>query len=246
LVDKKQAVSSSQSVGDCKVAQRIGILSSTGYGGTTPTIFADFKAAFENATSGYGSTPAYAGVTVQAKGKYSASGKINRQLYRGLTLLQTAAQPADIVIALGGLVAAHAAVDRAEKPFLVLIGRVPEESDFVLTDNPNYMGGVNLHTAHNNMDRRDALITAFSTSMSPIVQKDVWLLYNPNSRMGRSEVHEWKAQGGRAVAAATPVEDMRTATTRLSSTWPSSGYSEMEQNVLSLAPIRFFPCNGSI
>jgi hypothetical protein len=103
---------------------------------------------------------------------------------------------ADIIIAAGGLMAAHAAVQEADKPFLVLIGRIPEMGDFVLTDNENYRGGVNLNMVVGNVKRRAAL-----KGILPLGTTDdqIWLLYNPNSRMGKSELNEWMSLGGNAV-----------------------------------------------
>jgi hypothetical protein len=180
----------------------IGVLTSTVFGGPAGTIGAAFKTSFEN---GYrivtgGAAPNYA-LIVEATGKYSADGKAQKRLYRGVGELEAAG--ADILVAVGGLVAAHAVVQRSDKPFLVLIGRLPESSDFSLVENLKFRGGVNLNTVHHNFQRRDRLRARFPT----IAQSDVWLLYNPNSRIGKSEVNEWKAQDGRAMPAAIAAED---------------------------------------
>jgi len=179
----------------------IGILTSTQYGAPT-TIFADYKSFFE---TGFGSPPTYASNSpYEAKGKYSSTGTIYNNLYRGVIQLQRGANSADIIVAVGGLVSAHAAVKESDSWFIVLVGRTPEDGDFALTDNPKYLGGVTLQQS--NIQRRDALINHFSTPAAPITNNDVWLLYNPNSRMSRAEVREWRENGGRAVAAAVPVE----------------------------------------
>jgi hypothetical protein len=102
------------------------------------------------------------------------------------------------MVAVGGLVSAHPVVQKSTLPFLVLIGRIPEETDFSLKDNDGYRGGVELHMVQDNIKRRNALMNAFN-----IQDPDtVFLLFNPNSRMGRSEANEWRAQGGDAIPAA--------------------------------------------
>jgi hypothetical protein len=177
---------------------QIGILTSTG--------FDDFKAAFQ---SGFGATtPGY--ITEEAKGKYDAQGSRNhKELYRGVTHLN---KDADIIIAAGGLMAAHAAVQKADKPFLVLVGRIPETDDFVLTDNENYRGGVNLNMVVGNVKRRAAL-----KGILPLGTTDnqIWLLYNPNSRMGKSELNEWTSLGGNAVPGVSGDNDSSKIATQL-------------------------------
>jgi hypothetical protein len=179
--------------------QYVGILTSTLYSGT---IGADFKSSFESGfATTFGAAPTYATASpVEANGAYDARGKVRKALYNGVTkLITTKPNQASLIIALGGLVSAHAAVQNSTIPFLVLTGRVPEESDFTLLENTYYCGGVDLHTVGNNFDRRDSLISRFGVASS-----SVYLLYNPNSRMAQSEVNEWRAQGGEAEAAAVP------------------------------------------
>jgi hypothetical protein len=181
---------------------RIGILTSTvfsnQFGNTTGT---DFRTAFE---AGFGAAPSYATNSPQeALGKYSADGKVHKALYQGVDQLQKqGANPAEIIVAVGGLLAAHAAVERSKVPFLVLIGRVPETCDFDLTDNDQYRGGINQRAANSNQDRADALVTTFG-----IAKSNIWLLFNPNSRTGKAEAHEWRQQGGHTVPAAISVDD---------------------------------------
>jgi hypothetical protein len=179
----------------------VGILSSTTFSGAG-TIGADFAASFTAGfTAQFGSAPSAATSSPQeANGKYDSSGKLRKQLYDGVDVMCSGANAANIIVAVGGLVSAHAAVVRAKVPFVVLIGRIPDASDFTLGDNEHYCGGIDLHTVHNNMDRRDALLTNFNT----LAATDIWLLYNPNSRMGESEANEWRTQGGHAIAAAVP------------------------------------------
>jgi hypothetical protein len=173
---------------------KIGILTSIKFDNTT--LKTNFETGF---SSTFGANPTYAtGGHEEANGKYdSAGGKIHKNLNKGARRLN---KDADIVVALGGLVAAHAGAKLVkDKPLLVLIGRVPEKSDFDLTDNENYLGGVDLHTAQNNVDRREALMAKYQTiKHNP---ENVWLLYNPNARMADSEVTEWTAHGGKALPA---------------------------------------------
>jgi hypothetical protein len=179
----------------------IGILTSTVFsnqaGNTTGS---EFRTAFE---TGFGAGLSYASKSPQeAFGKYSANGKVHRVLYRGVDQLRQGANKADIIVAVGGLLAAHAAVQRSDVPFLVLIGRLPESTDFELTDNDQYRGGINQRAANYNQDRANALATTFG-----IAKSKIWLLFNPNSRTAKAEAHEWRQQGGRIVPAAVSVDD---------------------------------------
>jgi hypothetical protein len=185
----------------------VGILTSTTFGGGGGSLGNDFKTAFE---AGFRSTvtgsvnPTYAtnGV-IEAKGKYDSKGKIRKELYHGAKKLTKGANPAQVIVAVGGLVSVHAVVDKTDEvPFLVLTGRIPETGDFSLGDNDYYCGGVDLHTVHTNLDRRDALTTQFGLSAN-----DIWLLYNPNSRIGESEANEWKSRGGNAFPVGSPGDD---------------------------------------
>jgi hypothetical protein len=184
----------------------IGIVTSTKFSGPGGSLGDDFKDAFETGFSEVstgGVAPTYATNSPQeANGNYTADGNVHRDLFRGVRQLQRGAQKADIIVAVGGLVAAHAAVLRSDVPFLVLIGRVPESDDFALTDNENYRGGIDLRAANHNRERRNALVDAFN-----IPKEDIWLLFNPNSRMGKSEAHDWRQQGGRVMRATRPIDD---------------------------------------
>jgi hypothetical protein len=153
-----------------------------------------FRTWFE---TGYGSSPPYAGGSpVEIGGDYDSNGRRNRKSYRQVAALD---DPATVLVAVGGLVAAHPVVQRTTKsPFLVLVGRIPEASDFSFTDNDNYCGGVELHMVQDNTKRRAALMAQFSLG-DP---SKIFLLFNPNSRMGQSEANEWRAQGGDAIPAA--------------------------------------------
>jgi hypothetical protein len=163
----------------------------------TSTVFSEFQYSFDQ---GFGSTPNY--VLKEAKGEYDAQGsRHHRKMYTDMADLNRNAAVTLIIVA-GGLAAAHAAVQKSEKPFLVLIGRIPESSDFVLTDNDQYFGGVNLNTVQANKKRGEALNLPFN---------QICLLYNPNSRMSISEANEWSSLGGKVLAALTGDNDESTA-----------------------------------
>ena len=148
-----------------------------------------FRTNFEN---GYGMAPPYANPpALEAGGDYDSTGKRNKKLYRDMEQKFNRPQAqggATVVVAVGGLMSAHPVVEKATQPFLVLIGRIPEAADFSLTDNENYKGGVELHMVHDNIKRRNALVAQFPASI-PDPGK-VYLLFNPNSRMSRSEAND--------------------------------------------------------
>ena len=178
----------------------IGVLTSIDFGGAANSLGRQFKNSFE---AGYqriaGHAPTYPGNSPQdAKGKYSADGRVHRNLFKGVNKLNNTA---DLIISLGGLVSAYATVQEAEKPFLVLLGRKPESTDFALEDNANFCGGVDLHTTQDNQARVQALVGI------GVPQNSIWLMYNPNSRMGRSEAAEWRRTGNKAIRAAISVDD---------------------------------------
>ncbi len=177
------------------MAQTVGIVTSLTW--TDP-----FKARFE---TGYGAGIQYATASpLEANGDYDSEGKRNKKLYRQMRQLNKPAPTgATIVVSVGGLVAAHPVVQRATQPFIVLIGRIPEAVDFMLRDNENFCGGVELNMVRQNVKRRDALFAAFPAIGS---LDNIFLLYNPNARMGRSEANEWIAQpqGGDTISAVMP------------------------------------------
>jgi hypothetical protein len=76
---------------------------------------------------------------------------------------------------------------------------VPNLSDFSLSDNDNYLGGVDLHSAVSNIERGALLMNQFPAAITAANQ--VYLLYNPNSRTGVSEAREWVEHGFAAIPA---------------------------------------------
>jgi hypothetical protein len=118
------------------------------------------------------------------------------------TINNITVNPPHMIVSLGGLVTAHAVTMMAQKPFLVVIGQIPKSDDFVLAQNNNYYGGVNLNTTHDNVRRRQFLATSAGIPLDSI-----WLLHNPNARMSMMEVEEWRNGHrirGHAAAAAVP------------------------------------------
>jgi hypothetical protein len=91
----------------------------------------------------------------------------------------------NLIIAVGGLVSAHAAYRRSQRtPFLVLFGNTPK---FDLDSNPNFRGGVNLAMLAKDVERHDQLCSMFGIS-DP---KKVALIWNSKSKMGRDEKEAW-------------------------------------------------------
>jgi hypothetical protein len=188
----------------CKMAI-IGILTST-------TLTNDLRTAFE---LGFGAAaPTYAHNSPrEAAGHYDARGVRNKNLYRAVNVLnkQSGAgmDGADIIVAVGGVGAAHAVVKRSQKPFLVVIGQVPDAQDFSLEDNDNYLGGVDLHSTNSNLQRAATLMDQFPGAIT--AAKQVHLLYNSNSRTGSAEAKEWTSHGFTAVPAVLDNEENSTA-----------------------------------
>jgi hypothetical protein len=182
---------------------RIGILTSIDFGGGAASLGRQFKDSFE---TGYrrvatgGAAPTYAnGSPHEANAKYSADGRVHKKLNNGVNKFN--GNNADFIVALGGLVSAYAAVQFAEKPFLVLVGRRPDSTDFALEDSEFFFGGIDLHTTQDNGARVQALVAM------GVAEANIWLMYNPNSRMGRAEAADWKRAGKKSVRAAVSADE---------------------------------------
>jgi hypothetical protein len=170
---------------------KVGIITSTTFSGT------ELETAFNSGWGGNGPGGANE-VVVQAGGVYDADNIVHSKLRDGVNTLNNsiANGGSDMIVAFGGLITAHAVVKRSKKPFIVLVGHLPDNSDFSLTDNENYLGGIDLHTASSNIERRDALVAQFNLTPTQVA-----LIYNPNSRTGRSEYMEWMAHGSHIAVA---------------------------------------------
>jgi hypothetical protein len=107
----------------------------------------------------------------------------HQELYDAMTSADGTAN-VDLIIAAGGLLAAHAANKKIQnKPFLVLFGESPR---FVL-DNDLYCGGVNLDMVSQTIARHDFIVSRYS-----IAADRVCLIWNSNSKIGRFERKAWK------------------------------------------------------
>jgi hypothetical protein len=132
---------------------------------------------------------------VELDGKYDngdgAKGK-RQDLYKAMDDADSDAD-LDVVVAAGGLVAAHAANKvLRKKPFLVLVGSQP--TTFAL-DNPMHCGGVNLDMVQQTNARRDELCKHYG-----LKPEEVCLLWNQNSKMGSDELAKWGKYPNEAVA----------------------------------------------
>jgi hypothetical protein len=174
----------------------IGLVTSTTF---DPILLTEFK----NGLQSTGTPPWVIGTNVdlsplkEADGQYDNIGgdaDSNTKLYDLVDSFNTV-NDVKLVVAVGGLVAAHAAVKKANKPYLLLVGRVP--SDFPLDNTvPRFCGGVNLNIVASNEQRGSELARIFSGAPFSVTADTVALIYNPNSRMGRLEARKWKRNSG--------------------------------------------------
>jgi hypothetical protein len=95
-----------------------------------------------------------------------------------------------LIVTAGGLAAAFVAQNSSTKPFLVIVGQVPDDFDL---NSQYFCGGMNLDTPGGNATRNKFLIDTFSTLANPIAPNQVCLVYNSNSRMTKSERRAWQA-----------------------------------------------------
>jgi hypothetical protein len=102
-----------------------------------------------------------------------------------------------MIVAVGGLVSAFAAMKYSTKPFLVMIGQLPASDDFDLDpdDTFNFFGGINLATTAANAARH-----ATVTALAACEPEQVFLVFNNNARMAKAERRAWKAHGWRSIA----------------------------------------------
>ena len=109
----------------------------------------------------------------------------------------------DLLVAAGGLVSAIALAKSsagAAKPFLIIVGGLPNNPGNNLSNNNNLIGGVNLHTAHQNNVRAGCLWDAFGPSgtISHAITSlvNICLYYNGNSHSHDKERDEFSFRGG--------------------------------------------------
>jgi hypothetical protein len=176
----------------------IGYVTSGAYDGSFKTQFLAGLAS--PAGGGWQGNPAQPNPTVlikvrEADGDYDAKG-VKQTLKRYIENLN-ADKDVRLIVAVGGLVTAFAAVKFATKPYLVLVGQIPTSDDFDLDPEaePNFCGGINLATTATN-DQRNAKMVGL-TGCRP---DEVCLVFNENARMAKSERRAWKAHGWPALA----------------------------------------------
>jgi hypothetical protein len=100
----------------------------------------------------------------------------------------------DLIISVGGVVAAHAAQDQIRKtPFLVIIGQLPKTFSLSTDKNPSqdkFCGGMNLDMVGQNILRHDLLVAQYA-----LATDQVCLVWNSNSKTGKYEKKEWVRRG---------------------------------------------------
>jgi hypothetical protein len=154
----------------------------------------NFRAGLRN--SGWGwqddnvtSTPGPNGVVrfyiKEALGEYAGE---NKNLDKWVKEFN-ADESVSMILAVGGLPAAHAAAKNAKnKPYLVMIGTTPSADDFKL-NNGKLRGGVNLDNVSKNT-LRNKYICKWFNNINP---QEVCLIYNNNNKeLKKVELPKWK------------------------------------------------------
>jgi hypothetical protein len=130
-------------------------------------------------------------LTAQADGKYDdgdGGGGKRQELYNIIKNWDN--NPSiDMIIAVGGLVSAHAAIKFCQnKPFLLLYGTTPQ---FNLPNNPHLCGAVNLDLIAKDVARHDEVCSLYNIT-NP---KKICLIWSANSKMGKDEKKAWIDNG---------------------------------------------------
>lgn len=95
-----------------------------------------------------------------------------------------------LIVTIGGVVSAMAAVSSAMKPWIAVIGGIAGSFPNVSSsaaDRNKFWGGVSLETFKQN----DVRITALKKKMAGLQDSDICLLYNPNSDVSAQEKLLW-------------------------------------------------------
>jgi hypothetical protein len=96
---------------------------------------------------------------------------------------------ADVIVTVGGSIAAKAAADFAkDKPFLVIVGTAPS---FNINPHGTFRGGINLDTPASDVARNGYVTAQWTT----IPASRVCLLYNGNGQMVQGELSAWLNKG---------------------------------------------------
>ncbi len=174
------------------MARRVGIVSSVALPVGPGTLF--------NALTGPITAAGHIIATPEtAGGDYDVHSK--REMRRAVRKLLNPPAPTpnpDMVIAVGGLVAARAVSDYFDAhenqalPFLICVGRAPNEGS-TLWENDQFMGGINLDSANQNTTRATLLMKKNPGLVSSV--NEICLYYNKNSHMAAREAKEWSFFG---------------------------------------------------
>jgi len=165
----------------------LGIVSSTAFTGTP------LAQAFCNAlrAGGYEYDPTmppgpHGRVVLDPRDALGAYGGAHQELNNAVKSLNATA---DVIVTVGGSIAAKAAADFAkDKPFLVIVGTMP---NFNINPHGTFRGGINLDTPASDVARNGYVIAKWTT----IPANRVCLLYNGNGQMVQGELSAWRSQG---------------------------------------------------
>jgi len=139
-----------------------------------------------------------------ANGDYDNEAANNRNIKQVADTINPANY--DLLVAAGGLVSAIALAKSragAAKPFLIIVGDLPNHPGNDLSNNNNLIGGINLHTANQNNVRAGCLWDAFGPSgtishrITSLV--NICLYYNGNSHSHDKESGEFLFRRGKAL-----------------------------------------------
>ena len=165
----------------------LGIVSSTAFTGTSLAL------AFCNALRAGGweydptKPPGQNGrVVLDARDALGAYGGAHQELNNAVKSLNATA---DVIVTVGGSIAAKAAADFAkDKPFLSIVGTTP---NFNINPHGTFRGGINLDTPASDAARNGYVIAKWTT----ISANRVCLVHNKNAQMDQDELRAWRSQG---------------------------------------------------
>jgi len=165
----------------------LGIVSSTAFTGTA------LAQAFCNAlrAGGYEYDPTmppgpHGRVVLDPREALGAYGGTHQELNNAVKSLNATA---DVIVTVGGSIAAKAAADFAkDKPFLVIVGTTP---NFAINPHGTFRGGINLDTPASDTARNGYVTAKWTT----IPANRVCLLHNKNAQMDQDELRAWRSQG---------------------------------------------------
>jgi hypothetical protein len=125
-------------------------------------------------------------VVLDTRDALGAYGGTHQELNNAVKSLNATA---DVIVTVGGSIAAKAAADFAkDKPFLAIVGTTP---NFNIDPHGRFRGGINLDTPADNTARNGYVIAKWTT----IPANRVCLLHNKNAQMAQDELSAWRSQG---------------------------------------------------